>query len=979
MRKILLFPVILALCVAGGDAFSATPRSRTGAGNSGAAPAKTTGTKAARAGAKQGVVKPGAGNSGSAASTGTKAARAGAKQGVVKPGAGSAPATSTGTKAARAGAKQKVVNMGTKVAAATENTIVSQECQNAYYGCMDAFCMLDNASGGRCQCSDRNKDLNAVLDEIMKIDQQSLLLATEGVERIQMGESADEIMARVKAATSKVSTKDGMPDIPKEGESGTKVSTVAVKTLDLSAWKTNSLFDDDDDDEESEESKAEKAKAQMSGGDFSNKHGDDLQVAASELCAKQLPDQCVASYSLLQMTYGQRIRSDCTAYENGLKQQRAASQEKLQTAQKALRDAALEAFKNENKYDLGQCVVEAKKCLQTTAECGEDFSGCVADVATLESLYGNGNAKGKPATTAIKTGATSIVISSATYDIIVNKQKMCESVTKQCVNANKKGEVWKQVMISLAPTLYSAEYNAASNSRMNCINTTVECVQKVCKSQWDENSDNYDMCLSSPSTVLDNACKLQIERCGDKDTIASIKKYVTAKLQALRVDKCTQEVKECLLNEDHCGEDYINCIGLDTDSIVDLCHTDTLLACQSQFNNNQSKVRKYIVQVAQGLALNIDNSFATACQNAADAALDRVCGSAEDAYDYSSGDDDEEEGSATSVRMCPNVGMGNIQAFNKLLSNQFCNDEKCSDKLDEFFPETMALGATEYENKAYFENQIKTLQGIKVKLMGTIDTTLLNFDENGAAGVIGEDGKPDKNTGQYFYLASGATENEQEVLKTVLVAMNQKYASTISQIESDATVSKCLNGHDFSAISNRKQTNKTKGETRFGRKGEARFPYLTKTARNAIGAQLASEVVEAYEAKLKEVQNAGTASFEQKLQAKYTEIVEAFKKMVALKKAQLDGINSANCSAKFQEEALDSKCGRRDTTRIDPIYNSETSICTLKIKDWHCKRYNACSWWIRSKWWGCRSWGDPVERQEVIAMPTLDKNYELPQ
>ena len=66
----------------------------------------------------------------------------------------------TGTVAARAGAKQKVINTGTKIEGATENTVVPQECQDAFYGCMDAFCMLDNASGGRCQCSDRITELD---------------------------------------------------------------------------------------------------------------------------------------------------------------------------------------------------------------------------------------------------------------------------------------------------------------------------------------------------------------------------------------------------------------------------------------------------------------------------------------------------------------------------------------------------------------------------------------------------------------------------------------------------------------------------------------------------------------------------------------------------------------------------------------------------------------------------------------------------
>ena len=113
---------------------------------------------------------------------------------------------------ARAGS-QKVINMGTKVKSATGNTVVSQECQDAYYGCMDAFCMLDNTSGGRCQCSDRNAELMKVMDDIAKLDEQSYAMATEGVERIQMGENADTIIANAKAAAEKVSNQETAEDV----------------------------------------------------------------------------------------------------------------------------------------------------------------------------------------------------------------------------------------------------------------------------------------------------------------------------------------------------------------------------------------------------------------------------------------------------------------------------------------------------------------------------------------------------------------------------------------------------------------------------------------------------------------------------------------------------------------------------------------------------------------------------------------------
>ena len=62
--------------------------------------------------------------------------------------------------------KQSAVNAGTKVTASVE--FQSLPCQEKYDACMDAGCILDNDSGGRCQCSNKIKELNAALKQIQK-------------------------------------------------------------------------------------------------------------------------------------------------------------------------------------------------------------------------------------------------------------------------------------------------------------------------------------------------------------------------------------------------------------------------------------------------------------------------------------------------------------------------------------------------------------------------------------------------------------------------------------------------------------------------------------------------------------------------------------------------------------------------------------------------------------------------------------------
>ena len=147
-------------------------------------------------------------------------------------------ATTTAAKpvvAARAGTTQKVINTGTKVSSAAKNVVVSEECQAKYEGCMDAFCMLDNETGGRCICSDKNAEFDAILAEIEKLDEQSYKMATVGVERLEMGDDAEAAMSMAKSVADSLI------------EDKTSGKTTTRRTLDLSMWDTAVDFDEDAD------------------------------------------------------------------------------------------------------------------------------------------------------------------------------------------------------------------------------------------------------------------------------------------------------------------------------------------------------------------------------------------------------------------------------------------------------------------------------------------------------------------------------------------------------------------------------------------------------------------------------------------------------------------------------------------------------------------------------------------------------------
>ena len=518
---------------------------------------------------------------------------------------------------ARAATTQKVINTGTKITSATTNTTVNELCKTQYYGCMDSFCMLDNTSGGRCLCSDRNAELDSVLAEIQRLDEQSYAIATTGVERVEMGADADAVIAQANAVAQSFVT-----------ESKTSEKR---RALDLANW--NSVIDFDEDDMETNVSLID------------GKTGNALHDVVYDLCVDQISQEspdCIKDLNMLKLMYAQQIRSDCTAYENSLKQQKTASAQKLFAAESALREAALEQYRSANKYDLGQCTIEFKKCMISTGGCGDDFSSCasVSAIDNTNTRYSNNKSnKSNKGTYSIKGAVTTIDISKSTYDTLVAKKPLCETVTKSCVAV--KDQVWDTFLKEVAPQLKSAELIAEDNLRQNCIGSISSCFQTACKDNIDPNDPDgsYDMCLTRPDTML-NLCKVPLQACGidvKKPESSNIWNFVVARLAAMRVDSCTTQVKECLQSDDRCGDDYTQCVGLDLDSIKNMCPPEKLVGCQKN-GNLASFDDDWLNNLLQGIYLSIDNSMLDQCQQIVSEKMIEVCGDTATCYAFDSDD-----------------------------------------------------------------------------------------------------------------------------------------------------------------------------------------------------------------------------------------------------------------------------------------------------------------------------------------------------
>lgn len=663
---------------------------------------------------------------------------------------------SSGTK------RQSAIQQGTTVRTKVEATgLYDQACYDAYFGCMDQFCITDNASGGACNCSDNIAEYDKELAAIQDILSEANRLRTEEIERVKAGADADIIFTGERRYDE-----DG--NILAEGQLS-EAEEKAQKRADLLALFNTSIYEDSS---ELESQSAVSNMADMSGAELYN--------AANELCLAQVPDSCAGDIVFLQQLYSRQITSDCLGYKNSLAQQRTNAENELAAAESEVRTALQESFDSANKYDLGQCMVEFKKCMQTDDACGEDWENCVMTIAS-ENMQNN---------TATSTAGTTVEtvdtydITASTMEMLSAKRPICENVLDQCVAV--RDQVWPNFLREAAPTIKVAESIVESKFRQSCLTNISECIQTACRDDIaGKGVATMDACLSRPEMAR-SFCKVEIDPCERMEPL--IWGYVEDKLAAMRVDACTQEVKDCFTADTRCGPNFENCIGMDYDYIHDICPIDSLVVCKA---NNPNFSMDDLDDMLMGLYLNIDNAMMEQCQNIVDQKMAEVCGSTSDCNRFAA-DDTIGTGSlrsqkdGTTYRVTGMISFGSIKM-----------GDSDGETIDDGEGGTIKLGPGEIGVSEYIAKIRESNAGV----------------EN-AEGII------------------SAIEEE---LNNIAGTINR----TIDMIAEDPEIQYCVNGRDLSQITGEKNASTT-----------GRFPNLLNQVKMQIAISALRQAQDNYNTKL---------------------------------------------------------------------------------------------------------------------------------
>ena len=658
--------------------------------------------------------------------------------------------------------RQSAIAQGTTVRTKVEATgLYDQACYDAYFGCMDQFCITDNASGGACNCSNTINEYNTELAEIQEILDEANRLRTEEVERVRAGADADIVFTGERRYDE-----DG--NILAEGTM-TEEEEKEKRRADLLAIFNTSIYDTGD--VFAEESTV---------ANMADMIGDELYNAANELCVNQVPESCAGDIAFLQQLYSRQITSDCLGYKNSLSQQRTNAENELAAAESEVRTALKESFESANKFDLGQCMVEFKKCMQTEDACGEDWENCVMTIAS-ENMQNN--AATSTAGTTVDTVDT-YDITASTMEMLNAKRPICENVLDQCVAV--RDQVWPNFLREAAPTIKVAEGIVESKFRQSCLANISECITTACRDDIaGKGVATMDACLSRPEMAR-SFCKVEIDPCERMEPL--IWGYVEDKLAAMRVDACTQEVKDCFTADTRCGPNFENCIGMDYDYIHDICPIDSLVVCKA---NNPNFSMDDLDDMLMGLYLNIDNSMMDQCQNLVDTKMAEICGSTTDCNRFASDD---------------TIGTGSLRS--------------------------------QKDGNVYRVTGMISFGSIK---MGDIDGETVDDGDGGTVKL--EPG--DIGVGEYIAKIrerNADVPNAEAIIGTIEEELNNIAGTinrTIDLIESDPEIQYCVSGRDLSQITGEE------GESTTGR-----FPNLLNQVKMQIAASALRQAQDNYNNKL---------------------------------------------------------------------------------------------------------------------------------
>ena len=398
----------------------------------------------------------------------------------------------------------------TQIATNTFNT-QQNECQDAYFACMDQFCALANDKYRRCICSNRLetirarervlnqtseqlqdfKDLNINVIPKTPAEVKSMLSASEG--ELKLSKTKDD-----SAASKKLTA---ISDVL----AGTRMNALSTAgQLDIGGdikqiWNTTDL---------------------IAGASIANLTGESLYNAVHSQCAELVADRCPSrtTLNMVVSAYGMYIENDCTIILGNLDKMATNANTAIRQTNREMTTARLENYDAHNSAEINECIAGVRENLTADTACGENYVHCL----DLTGLYLN-RVTGAPIYTANfykindSVSLAGDVLTNHTNAKLVaelnNKKKFAERTLETCRDIAD--SVWDEFLRQAITEIYQGVQSKIRTVKNECMDVVNTCYDEKTKQLRDYSNIEEQMLLGDRLILSEEMCTEKLTTCSN--------------------------------------------------------------------------------------------------------------------------------------------------------------------------------------------------------------------------------------------------------------------------------------------------------------------------------------------------------------------------------------------------------------------------------------------------------------------------------
>ena len=416
------------------------------------------------------------------------------------------PARATKTKTARSALTTDLKSIPTNTFDIQQN-----ECQDAYFACMDQFCAVANDKYRRCVCSSRletikarERVLNQTADQLQDFKDLNIeaILKTPAEVKAMLSASEGELkLSKTRDNSESAKKLTAISDVL----AGTRANALSTAgQLDIGGdikqiWNTTDL---------------------ISGASIANLTGESLYNAVHSQCVELVAERCPSTkiLNMVVSAYGMYIENDCTIILSNLDKQSTNANTAIRQTNREMNIARLENYDAHNSSSINDCVAGVRESLTADTACGANYVHCL----DLTGLYLN-RVTGDPIYSADfyklndQVSLSGDVLTNPTNAKLVaelnNKKKFAEKTLETCRDIAD--SVWDEFMRQAITEIYQGGQTRIRQVKNECMDVVNTCYDEKTNQLRDFSNIEDQMLLGDRLVLSEEMCTEKLATCSN--------------------------------------------------------------------------------------------------------------------------------------------------------------------------------------------------------------------------------------------------------------------------------------------------------------------------------------------------------------------------------------------------------------------------------------------------------------------------------